>query len=197
MADAGANRVAPSLEWSVDALLVGGAQVTIRPLRPGDRAAVREFFGGLSLETLRLRYLVQHQVRTQEMDQLTGSDGTNRVHLAAFRSDVIIGVADFRRTGALDAEVSFVVADEFQGRGLGSRFLQSLAAAARNAGICRFHADTFAENQRMLAVFRHSGLPVNVSAPQAGMVTVLIDLATGIDPRGSRIRCDPKAGGIR
>jgi GNAT superfamily N-acetyltransferase len=176
MAVVGARRVAPPLERGVDAVLKDGTTVAIRVLHPEDRAGIREFCDGLSLETLRLRYFVQHHIRADEMDELISSDGIGHIHLAALRGESIVGIADYRRVTVEDAEISFVVSDVFQGRGLGSLFLQSLAAAARDVGIRCFCAETLEENERMLAVFHHSGLPIHVSAPEAGVVTVILDL---------------------
>ena len=59
--------------------------------------------------------------------------------------------------GADEAEVAFVVADDHQGRGIGSVLLEHLAAAARERGMKRFVAVVLAENAAMMRVFRHAG----------------------------------------
>ena len=58
------------------------------------------------------------------------------------------------------AEVAFVVADEFQRRGIASRLLERLAAHARDAGIDRFVAQVLPENAAMLRVFGDTGFEV-------------------------------------
>ena len=58
------------------------------------------------------------------------------------------------------AESAFVVADELQGRGIGTRLLEQLAARAAAAGIERFVAEVAAGNHRMLGVFTAAGFEV-------------------------------------
>jgi GNAT superfamily N-acetyltransferase len=60
--------------------------------------------------------------------------------------------------------VAFVVADEYQHHGIGTRLLELLAEAARQRGITAFFAQTLAENRRMLDVFFHSGYPVTTQS---------------------------------
>ena len=183
MGATGVRTGAPVRMRAVDAVLRDGVRVTIRAIHPRDGRRLRDFFAGLSPETLRLRFFIQHRVGDQEVDELLSSDGATQLHLAAFRGRVVAGVADYRRTTAEDAEISFVVSDVLQGRGLGSAFLRSLATAARSAGISCFCAETLERNEPMLAVFRHSGIPLRISSPQAGVVTVFLDLTAGTGDR--------------
>jgi GNAT superfamily N-acetyltransferase len=66
-----------------------------------------------------------------------------------------------RIAGTSDAEVAFVVADDYQHHGLGSLLLDELARAARARGIETFLAETLCENKAMLDVFHHSGFDVS------------------------------------
>ncbi len=73
----------------------------------------------------------------------------------------IVAVGRYEREAGTDeAEVAFVVADEHQGRGIGSVLLEHLAAAARESGISRFQAVVLAENRAMVRVFRDAGYEV-------------------------------------
>src|SRR5438046_5196685 len=58
------------------------------------------------------------------------------------------------------AEAAFAVADELQGRGIGTRLLERLAALAAEHGIERFVAEVMPENRAMLRVFEGAGLEV-------------------------------------
>src|SRR5437764_7154984 len=58
------------------------------------------------------------------------------------------------------AEAAFAVADELQGRGIGTRLLERLAALAAEQGIERFVAEVMPENRAMLGVFEGAGLEV-------------------------------------
>jgi GNAT superfamily N-acetyltransferase len=62
------------------------------------------------------------------------------------------------------AEVAFTVADDFQGRGLGTILLGQLAEIACSRGLHTFEAHVLPDNHSMLAVFRESGFPVRTHA---------------------------------
>jgi GNAT superfamily N-acetyltransferase len=66
------------------------------------------------------------------------------------------------------ADISFLIEDEFQGRGLGTVLMGALAIAARRNGICRFCADVLAENAPMRAILAHAG--IKWQPAQAGVV---------------------------
>jgi RimJ/RimL family protein N-acetyltransferase len=96
--------------------------------------------------------------------------------VVAVDGDDIIGVGRFDRLpGTSDAEVAFVVADDWQGNGAGTQLLQQLVHRARAEGVTRFVADTLSENHRMRGVFRDSGLPVK-SEMRSDVVRVIVDL---------------------
>ncbi|MBO0728804.1 MAG: GNAT family N-acetyltransferase [Acidimicrobiaceae bacterium] len=145
-------------EWELDALLADGAAVHIRPIRSSDGGALVEFHAGLSPETIRRRYFNAHPHLSQrEVDRFTIVDYVDRFALVAVVDDNLVGVARYERTGPGRAEVAFVVADDQQGRGVGSLLLEHLAGAARQRGITCFEADTQATNTAMLGVFRDAG----------------------------------------
>ncbi|MDA3039756.1 MAG: GNAT family N-acetyltransferase, partial [Actinomycetota bacterium] len=77
--------------------------------------------------------------------------------------------------GELDAEVSFFVDDEFQGRGLGTLLLEYLAAAGRHQGIYGFDALVLPENYGMLRVFRRAGFDVRTGYEQ-GVIKVALGI---------------------
>ena len=69
----------------------------------------------------------------------------------------IVGHAGYELTNGDRAEVAFEVADDFQGRGLGTILLVHLAEAAEEQGVAIFEASVLPENYRMAEVFRESG----------------------------------------
>ncbi len=84
-----------------------------------------------------------------------------------------------RLAGGRDAEAAFVIADVWQGEGLGTALFDRLAARARELGVERFTAEVLPHNRRMLNLFHHSGLPVTACL-RDGVVHVVLDL--GDDP---------------
>ena len=60
------------------------------------------------------------------------------------------------------AEFALVVADRYQGRGLGRVLLGRLIEAAQRVGIGWLIAEVLAENHRMLNLLRHARYPVSL-----------------------------------
>src|SRR6185369_17223597 len=88
----------------------------------------------------------------------------------------IVAAATYVAVGDGIAEAAFAVADEFQGKGLGTALLERLAVTAACAGFHSFLATTQADNARMLEVFRDSGFEIR-SKSSAGCVDVQLALA--------------------
>jgi GNAT superfamily N-acetyltransferase len=139
-----------------------GLRYSIRPIRPEDADRLVAFHSHLSPNTCYFRFFSYHPVLSaKEVERFTHVDYADRVALVAVLDDRIIGVGRYDRHPDTDeAEVAFVVADEFQHHGIGSLLLDQLVEVARAHGIATFLADTLSENQNMLNVFIHSGFPV-------------------------------------
>jgi acetate---CoA ligase (ADP-forming) len=161
-----------------DAVLADGGTVHIRPITPEDAPDLVSFHAGLSRETIYLRFFGVHpKLSADEVERFTRVDHDTRMALVATLRGQIIGVAryDRREEGAEEAEVAFVVADEHQGRGIGTLLLEHLAAFARTRGIKRFFADTLPQNQPMQEVFRRAGFVESAHFDQ-GVVNVWLDI---------------------
>ena len=154
-----------------------GTEVVLRPISIGDDERLVRFHQSLSPETTRLRFFAVHpQLTRRETTRFTDVDHTDREAWVALLDDEIIGVGRYERlTDPDDAEVAFVVADRWQGFGVGPILLQCLSDSARAVGIRRLVAETLAENHHMLEMFAHSGLPVTRSLDR-GVVTVTMTL---------------------
>ena len=69
------------------------------------------------------------------------------VSLVAEVRGEVVGVATYERGDEPgEAEVAFIVDDEFQGRGVGMLLLEHLAVVASRHGVVRFVADTLPAN---------------------------------------------------
>jgi acetyl coenzyme A synthetase (ADP forming)-like protein len=153
------DTVLPPPHWTSDVALADGGTVHVRPIGPADADGLVEFHSGLSGETTYLRFFSPHpHLSPAEVERFTHVDHHDRVAFVAELAGHIIGVGRLDRvadTGT--AEVAFVVADEHQGRGIGTVLLEELAAVARGLAINRFEAVTLPHNRRMLGVFRDAG----------------------------------------
>jgi GNAT superfamily N-acetyltransferase len=158
-------------------LLHDGSIVVLRHIRPSDAGALVRFHSTLSAETTYRRFFSFHpQLSEREVDVFTHVDHRDREAVVATSGMHIIGVGRFDRVGrTTQAEVAFVVSDQWQGRGLGGVLLASLVERARAVGIREFVAETLLGNAPMLHVFRHCGLPVTVRYDEVAHVHIDLD----------------------
>ena len=161
---------------------VGGPVVHLRPMRPDDIDREFAFLQTLTAETLylRLQYVAAEPTR-HELERLLDLDYVARFAFGAFvagsTGEELVGVSRYARIEGSDgAECAIVVADAWQGRGLGSELMRSLADAARRAGITHLEGTTLPENQRILRWARRFGFPVAAEPHSGGLLRVVLDL---------------------
>ena len=154
-------------------VLGDGRVVAVRSIQPDDGDRLSTFHHRLSAETVRRRFFNAHpQLTARELHHFTHVDGDRRLALVAMWNDEIVGVGRYEATDDPDeVEVAFVVRDDFQGVGLGSRLLELIRLAAIVHGKRRLCADVLPENQAMRRTFRHLG-PELVEAYDAGIITI-------------------------
>jgi GNAT superfamily N-acetyltransferase len=145
----------------------------LRPIRPADAPGLIAFHHHLAARSVYLRFFSFHpELSAREVERFTCVDYIDRLALVAELDGRLIAVGRFESgPGETEAEVAFVVSDEFQHHGIGTVLLAELATAARERGILAFRAETLVENRAMLDVFHHSGFPVS-SSVEFGTVTV-------------------------
>ena len=145
-----------------DVVSEGNLHYHLRPIRPDDAERLVEFHNHLSPHSCYLRFFTFHPTLSpEEVERFTCVDYFDRLALVAEVDGSLIAVARFdRHEGTPEAEVAFVVADDYQHHGIGSLLLDELVLAARERGITTFLADTLSENHAMLGVFLHAGFEV-------------------------------------
>jgi acetate---CoA ligase (ADP-forming) len=162
---------------AVDVILKDGGTLRLRPPASSDADAVLDFLQRLSERSLYLRFHGIRQVDRAFVDSVLDPDWLEAGALAGWLGDRVVGLANYvRLRDASVAEVAFVVADEEQGRGIGTRLLEQLAARAAETGIRRFVAQVMAENRAMLSVFTEAGFDV-VRELEHGEVEVSFPIA--------------------
>jgi acetate---CoA ligase (ADP-forming) len=151
----------PQSAAAVDVILRDGATLRLRAPAKEDAGALAAFFTGLSQESFYMRF---HGIRRVDDDLVRHSlepDWKERGVLVGELGDRVVAVAEYMRLrDESAAEAAFAVADEHQGRGIGTRLLEQLALRAGEAGIERFVAEVMPENRAMLGVFEGAGLEV-------------------------------------
>lgn len=156
----GRHALYPS-HWEADVVLRDGVPMHIRPIRPGDSAALQELHLRQSERSVYFRFFAPLQrIPDRDLHRYTNVDHRDRVALVLTRAGHIVAVGNYERIDDRTAEVAFYVDDSEHGRGLGSVLLEHLAAAARERGITHFSAEVLPTNTRMLAVFRDAGYAI-------------------------------------
>src|SRR6266516_2481922 len=173
-----ASRSMPSdpRDYAVEEILRDGGSIHVRAIRPDDRQRLLDHFQRLSARSVYFRFFgAKRRLTDAELDQFTRLDFAQRVALVATLledgEERIIGVGRYAVLPGKPtaAEVAFAVADEHQGRGVGTLLLDHLVRVARAGGVRQFQADVLGENNRMLQVFATSGFVVT-SSTEAGVV---------------------------
>lgn len=171
---------------AVSVRLRDGTAVDLVAMRPADAERLVRFHHTLSPDTTYRRFFAFHpELNPKELSRFTHVDHREREAIIAVVDGEIIGVARYDHLDGEggadgDAEVAFVVADSWQGQGLGTILLEHLAERARQAGLTRLVADTLAHNRPMLAVFDRAG--ATTEGVEAGIVHITIDLGAPTSP---------------
>jgi acetyl coenzyme A synthetase (ADP forming)-like protein len=144
-----------------DVVLRDGSTLALRPPAEADVPALLEFFSGLSPESRYFRFIGRPKLDRASVARMLPADPSRGRALVGESGRRIVAFAGYSRPlGSDRAEVAFVVADELQGRGVGTRLLERLAEMARAEGIRYFDANAAGENRRMIRVFYDSGFQV-------------------------------------
>ncbi len=164
--------------------------ITVRPIRPDDADLERAFAYRLSRESIYNRFFGARRVLTPEwLEQLTRIDFSREVALIATvvveGSETQIGVARYVRDGAA-CECAIVIADAWQGRGVGTKLLRELLAAAGRSGITEIRGDVLASNRPMLALARRLGMSVQIEPGDATLRRIALTDLSRADPAPQR-----------
>ena len=150
-----------------------GTPVVIRPVRPEDEPLVVRFHERLSERSVRYRYFAplrpEQRNARERLIRLCFIDYDRDMALVVERlagpakQPEIIGVGRLNRLHHGDeAEFALTIADEWQGRGLGTLLLARLVEVARWEGLARIVGTILPDNHEMLRVARKVGFTVEL-----------------------------------
>ena len=137
----------------------GLPEVRLRRIRPDDKDRLVAGLGRLSKRSVYQRFLApKPRLTTSELRYLTEVDFTDHYALVAVLAghpEVVVGVGRWVRDVERPdhAEVAVVVADDLQGRGVGTTLGTALADAAVQRGITRFTATMLPGNHAARRLF--------------------------------------------
>lgn len=165
-------------------VLRDGSEVLIRQVHRADAALLADGFARLSSESRRLRFLTgKPELSAAELQYFTEIDHHDHEALGALQDldGRGLGIARYIRSAAdpQAAEVAVAIADDWQGRGLGTELLTELAERARQEGIRRFTAMVAADNVAVVGLLRNISADVHPMRSEAGSVDYEITLPPG------------------
>ena len=158
----------------------------IRPARPDDEERIRRFLTGLSLHTQTLRFFTGVTSPNAGLVRALLAVDERRDALVATLGGEIVGHAMSYRGGCADVEIAVVVADQWQGFGIGPRLIDTLLLRAAVRGARTVGMDVLGENRRVLRLVRRLWPDAEMKVASGTVeVTAMIDLAGVFAEQGS------------
>ena len=185
--------LAQPAEPAVDVILRDGTTLRLRPPTEADVHGVMAFFADLSVRSRFLRFHGFTVAGDRFVRSFVEPDWAERGSLIGVMGDAaderVVGVGNYvRLRDPQSAEAAFAVADEFQGKGIGTRMLEQLAQRAAAHGIGAFIAEVLPENNTMLSVFSNAGF-VPTRTLEGGVIEVRFPIEA---TEGYRARVDER-----
>jgi len=156
--------------------------IFIRPVKISDEPLIKDFFYSLSDKSLYQRFLSlrRHLPRKELQKHFVVIDYTREMVILAVRrylgQEVITGIAQYCiGDNTLSAEVSIVVRDDFQSKGIGFELLSYLVTVAKRQGLHTFTADILPDNTAVFHLIDKLGLQYERKW-DSGLVHIIIHL---------------------
>jgi acetyltransferase len=153
-----------------------GKTVILRSITSKDKRLEKELIDGLSLQSARYRFFHVIKEATEEMvDKFCDIDYKDEVAIIAEYNangkQRNVGVVRLFIDPNLQAgEFAILVADNFQGSGLGTKFMETLIDIGQKRGLKSIYGIVLAENRGMLTLAKEFGF--NISAVSDGEVKI-------------------------
>jgi acetyltransferase len=165
-------------------MLRDGTPIILRPVKPEDEPLVEQLLKNCSEETIYFRYFRLIKKWTHDMlIRFTQNDYDREIGLMAIGQppgpEVMMGVGRMVMDPDRDsAEFAVIVADPWQGKGLGPKLLERVIDIARENGVRLLYGEVLAQNQPMLEMVRRLGFTLKKDA-EGQIVRAEMDLWAG------------------
>ena len=155
--------------------LRGGGEYTIRPIHPDDASMIKKLVSELSPQSRYFRFVSSMaELPPSMLARFTLIDYDREMALVAVvkerkataegditETERIVGVSRYvTNPDQSSCEFALVVADDFNGKGLGSRLMESIMDVAREKGLAEIEGLVLANNAGMLKLMRGLGYQV-------------------------------------
>lgn len=165
--------------WVRHEQLADGTPIVLRPLRANDAERVVAAFRNLSDHARYQRFMrAVNDLSPDMLEQLLNIDYRRSMAFVAEaatqvtgESPPIVGIARYAGRGK-SCEFAIVLADNWQGRGLGKQMMRLLMRYARRAGFRTMKGSTFSTNTAMIELAHRMGFH-SASDPDGASATLL------------------------
>ena len=174
--------------WPLRGVGGAGGEYTVRPVHPNDAQMLQELVQHLTPESRYFRFVSSMtQLPPTMLARFTLIDYDREMALVAVLkarstaadgtltvTERIIGVSRYvTNPDRSSCEFALLVADDFSGKGLGSRLMESIMEVARDKGLAEMDGLVLANNSAMLKLMRSLGFSVKPFAedPDFKLVT--------------------------
>lgn len=160
-----------------------GEEVLLRPIKPEDEPLWLEMFKGFSEESIRYRFFeiikdTPHEVRVRYCNIDYDREIAIVVELNRGGARRILGVGRLSlEPDGKSGELAFIVTDEFQGVGLGTKLVDHVLDVAVDMGVERIYAVMLSDNYRAISLTKRMGF--ELSEPKDGTLEASLDLRAG------------------
>lgn len=143
-----------------------GTALFLRPIKPTDEKMLRDMLYACSEKSIAFRFFKDIKTFPHEfIQEFTNIDLSKDMAIVGLTKgtggEEIVGVGRYYLIESKNrAEVSFLVRDDWQEKGIGTHLLNILTEIAKKRGIQGFDAVMLTDNQRMMSVFHNSGYQV-------------------------------------
>ena len=150
-------------EYVTVATLRGGEKIQIRPVKTTDEPLLKELYYSLNETDRYLRFFEVRKEFTHSKTQNEVNIDYNKIFsIGAFIGDVgkekMVGNATYYLNPKLNmAEYSFIVREDYRGKGLGSFLYQHLIIIAKEKGIKGFYGTIHIQNKSTVQIIRKGG----------------------------------------
>jgi len=164
-----------------------GRRLVIRPIRPEDEPLMVKFHGTLSEETVYARYFtylkLSQRTAHERLTRICFVDYEREMALVAEGMDAHSGEPEIVAVGRLskahgrnEAEFAILVADAWQGQGLGTELLRRVVQVGRDEGIDRIYAEMQGSNVGMRRASQAAGFNVHPMEEDRSLLRAELEL---------------------
>ncbi|MHC1729064.1 MAG: GNAT family N-acetyltransferase [Syntrophobacteraceae bacterium] len=169
-------------QYESDWLLKDGTPVLIRPMKPEDEPLVADLLNNCSEQTVYFRYFrVIKSWPHEALIRFTQNDYDREIGIAAIGLPpgpaVMMGVGRLVMTPDRDAaEFAVIVADPWQGKGLGPKLIERVIEIAKENEVRTLSGEVLTQNQPMLGLVKKMGF--KLLTPEEGTCRVELDVTS-------------------